>query len=145
MFKHILVPIDGSELGEHAVKLAIELATLSRARIYALHVVQPFNSFAYAVDMLSATEATYNQNAIPRAKGYIDSVRHASTDAGIAVDGCFVFDENPYQAIVDKATEQHCDLIVMASHGWRGFSRLLLGSETHKVLLHSEVPVLVCR
>jgi nucleotide-binding universal stress UspA family protein len=145
MFKHILVPIDGSELSEHAVKLALELATLSEGRIYAFHVVQPFNSVAYAADMLSATETAYNQNAIPRAEGYIEGVRQAATNAGITVDGSYVFDERPYQAIVDMAKEHHCDLIVMASHGWRGISRLLLGSETHKVLLHSDIPVLVCR
>jgi len=61
---------------------------------------------------------------------------------------CEVFhtvSDSPYEAIVDAAKKKKCDLIVMASHGRRGLSALVLGSETHKVLIHSKIPVLVCR
>ncbi|MHB1273015.1 MAG: universal stress protein [Rhodanobacter sp.] len=145
MFKHILLPVDGSELSMHAVKLGIELAATCQARIYAFHVVQPFHTVAYMADMLVATEISYTEEAAQRAESYLEEVRRAAREAGIACDSSYLIDDRAYHAIVQTAREQHCDLIVMASHGWRGMTRLLLGSETHKVLLESEIPVLICR
>ncbi len=145
MFKHILIPTDGSELAEHAVKLAIELAAVCKARVYAFHVVQPFYTISYAAEMGHATEAIYNKNAVQRAENCLEDVRRAARDSSVVVEGRYEFDEHPYHAIVEVAKQQNCDLIVMASHGRHGLNRLLLGSETHKVLLRSDIPVLVCR
>lgn len=145
MFKHILLPIDGSELSLRAVKLGLELAQACKARVYALHVVPPFRTFAYMAEMVTATEATYTRDAIARAERYLAEVQQLAKAAGIECGGSHLFNDHPHEAIVHTSRTQHCDLVVMASHGWRGVTRLLLGSETHKTLLESEIPVLVCR
>lgn len=145
MFKHILVPTDGSELAQHAIELAVELAATCQARLYALHVVQPFHTLSYMPEMLAATEMNYNEDAVQRAESYLLEVHEAASAVGLSVSSGHVFDDRPYHAIAQAAKEQHCDLIVMASHGRRGVNRLLLGSETQKVLLNSDIPVLVCR
>ena len=145
MFKHILLPTDGSDLSLRAAKLGIELARTCGARVYALHVVAPYHTIAYMAEMLAATEITYTQDAIVRAGQYLAEVQRMADEAGIACAGSYVLDDHPHEAIITAAREQHCDLVVMASHGWRGITRLLLGSEVHKVLLESETPVLVCR
>ncbi|HET6433071.1 universal stress protein [Dyella sp.] len=145
MFKHLLVPTDGSELSLRAAQTAIELARISHARIHALHVVMPFHTVSYLAEALAATELSYTQESIAQAERYLAQVRDRAAAAGVSCDSSYVLDDCPYKAIVRTATEKSCDLIVMASHGWRGLNRLLLGSETHKVLLQSEIPVLVCR
>ena len=144
MFKHILLPTDGSDLSLRAAKLGIELARTCGARVYALHVVPPYHTISYMAEMLAATEITYSQDATVRAERYLAEVQHMAEEAGIACSTGYVFDDRPHEAINRAAREQHCDLAVMASHGWRGITRLLLGSEVHKVLLESEIPVLVC-
>lgn len=145
MFKHILLPTDGSELSLRAVRLGVELARTCGASVYALHVVAPFHTIAYMAEMLAATEVVYTEEATVRAGQYLAEVQRIATEAGVACAGSYVFDDRPHEAILAAARERHCDLVVMASHGWRGFTRLLLGSEVHKVLLESEIPVLVCR
>ncbi|WP_430390071.1 universal stress protein [Dyella sp. 20L07] len=144
MFKHILVPIDGSELSIRAAKTAIELAKLSHARVSAIHVIAPFQTIAYMGAILAATEFTYNEEAKVNAERYLADVRAVADAAGVPFDGETLFNEQPFEAIVQSVTDKKCDLVVMGSHGWRGMTRLLLGSETHKVLLRSDVPVLVC-
>ena len=145
MFKHILLPIDGSDLSLRAAKLGIELARTCGARVYALHVVAPYHTIAYMAEMLAATEIIHTQDATTRAGQYLAEVQRMAAEAGVACASNYVFDDHPHEAIIAMAREQHCDLTVMASHGWRGITRLLLGSEVHKVLLESEMPVLVCR
>ncbi len=145
MFKHILLPTDGSDLSLRAVKLGIELARTCGARVYALHVVAPYHTISYMAEMLAATEITYTRDATVRAQQYVAEVQSMAETAGVACSTDYVFDDRPHEAIIRAAGEQHCDLVVMASHGWRGVTRLLLGSEVHKVLLESEIPVLVCR
>jgi nucleotide-binding universal stress UspA family protein len=145
MFKHILLPTDGSDLSLRAARLGIELARTCGARVYALHVVAPYHTIAYMAEMLAATEITYTQDATVRAGQYLAEVQRMAAEAGIECASSYVFDDQPHEAIITAAREQHCDLVVMASHGWRGITRLLLGSEVHKVLLESEIPVLVCR
>jgi nucleotide-binding universal stress UspA family protein len=145
MFKHILLPTDGSDLSLRAAKLGIELAKTCGARLYVLHVVAPYHTIAYMGDMLPAIEIAYAENATVCAGQYLAEVQRMAAEAGIESASSYVLDEYPHEAIITTAREQHCDLVVMASHGWRGVTRLLLGSEVHKVLLQSEIPVLVCR
>ncbi|MGA0587766.1 universal stress protein [Dyella sp. KRB-257] len=144
MFKHLLVPTDGSEPSLRAAKMAIELAQTCRARIHVLHVVPPFHTVSYMAEMLAATELTYTQESIARAERYLGEVRDLAARAGIACDSHYALDDHPHKVIVQTAADKHCDLIVMGSHGRHGLNLLLLGSETHKVLLQSTVPVLVC-
>jgi nucleotide-binding universal stress UspA family protein len=145
MFKHILLPTDGSELSLHAVDTGIELAARLGARVYAFHVIAPFPASVYFTEIIQANEPTYTREATANAERYLGDVRQRAQAAGVPCDGSHEVDARPWSAIVGAARKQQCDLIVMASHGWRGFDRLLLGSETHKVILNGDVPVLVCR
>ncbi|WP_266182239.1 universal stress protein [Dyella humicola] len=143
MYKHILLPIDGSELSLRAARAGIELARICQAPVYALHVVAPLQSIAYMGAILAATEFAYNEEAKTHAERYLADVRALAEAAGVLFDGQVAFGGQPAETIVQTAKDKRCDLVVMASHGWRGMTRLLLGSETQKVLLSTEVPVLV--
>lgn len=145
MFKHILLPVDGSELSLRAVDTGIELAARLGASVYAFHVIAPFPASIYFAEIIQANEPTYTSEAIANAEKYLVDVSRRAQAAGVPCEGSHETDARPYSAIVGAARKQQCDLIVMASHGWRGFDRLLLGSETHKVILNGDVPVLVCR
>lgn len=145
MFKRILLPTDGSPVSQRGVQFGIGLAHSCGASVYVLHVIPPFHTFTYVAEMLAATEATYMAGAVERAERYIAEVRDMAAKAGVACDGGHVIGETPSEWIVREAQRHQCDLIVMASHGWSGITKLLLGSETQRVLQTSPVPVLVCR
>ncbi|TAL97430.1 MAG: universal stress protein [Rhodanobacter sp.] len=144
MFKHILLPTDGSDLALRAVDTGIALAASLGADVYALHVVAPFPAFSYMVDIVQANETFYLQEAIKQADACLQEVHKRADIAGVSCKSEYVTDSRPYTAIVAAAARQGCDLIVMASHGLQGIDRLLLGSVTQKVLVGGEVPVLVC-
>lgn len=144
-FQRILLPIDGSELSLHAFEIGLELAKTFSARAVALHVVPPYNAIAYMAEFLAAAELRYSQHAVESASRYLDQAKLMAKAADVPCECHFVFGEHPYRAILEAAKEHHCDLIVMATHGRHGANRYLLGSETQKVLMHSRVPVLVCR
>lgn len=144
MFKHILLPIDGSELSLRAAKMGVELAKTCGARVHALHVVPAFQALIYMSEALAASEATYTEQSMELAAEYLDDVKRLAEEAGVKYSGHYDVAEHPHEVILQTAREKRCDLVVMASHGRRGLSRLLLGSETQKVLLQGEVPVLVC-
>ncbi len=143
MFKHILLPIDGSELSLDAAKMGIKLAQTCGARVYALHVVPAFQALVYMSEAVAAAEPAYTEEAMGLAAEYLAQVRRLAEDAGVTYSGSYDVAEHAHEVILQTAREKHCDLVVMASHGRRGLSRLLLGSETQKVLLRSDVPVLV--
>lgn len=142
MYQHLLLPIDGSELSLGAAKAGIDLAKLCQARVYALHVIAPFHNIAYLGTLLAATEYAYSEEATTNAERYLADIRAIADAANVPFHGQATFGQ-PAETIVQTAKEQQCDLVVMASHGWRGMTRLLLGSETQKVLLSTDVPVLV--
>jgi nucleotide-binding universal stress UspA family protein len=149
MFKHILLPTDGSKLSDNAVKQAIEVAKAFGARITAVHVVgnyhllQPDEGFVLP-EIPAMTKRFAEEEAI-RAKKVLGSVKETVQMAGVHCDVIVATGDVPYEMIIDQATRFDCDLIVMASHGRRGLEGILLGSETQKVLTHSRIPVLVCR
>lgn len=145
MFKHILLPTDGSELALRAVDMGIALASQLDARVYAFHVAIPFPAVTYFAEMIQMpSEAAYVQESEAAAERYLADVRERAKAVGVACDGSHEFDHRPYTAIVGAAVKHHCDLIVMGSHGRSGLDRLLLGSETYKVMLSTQIPVLVC-
>ncbi|TBR37102.1 MULTISPECIES: universal stress protein [Dyella] len=145
MFRHILIPTDGSELSMRGVRMGIDLAKTDGARVTAIHVVPPFHSVTYMAEMLAASEANYVLESAERAKKYLEDVKKLATEAGVACQTLTVESDRPDEVITQAAQDQGCDVIVIASHGWRGLTKLLLGSVTQKVLLSSPVPVLVCR
>ena len=144
MFKHILIPTDGSGLSEEAAAKAVALAKSISARVTGLTVSEPFHVFA-ADTMVTDTEDTYKARCEERANKYLDAIKKAAEAAGVLFSGTHVFSDQPYMTIISTASAHDCDLICMASHGRRGMSALVLGSETVKVLTHSKIPVLVLR
>jgi nucleotide-binding universal stress UspA family protein len=145
MFQHILVPTDGSELAEKAVRYAVELAKEQGARITALTVSRPFHVVTLEPGMLADTPAAYAKHVSERTSKFLDVVTQAAKAAGVPCHAVGSEHEHPYQAIIDTAQNRQCDLIVMASHGRSGVAAVVLGSQTVKVLTHSKVPVLVYR
>lgn len=145
LFHRILLPIDGSELSLRAFGMGLELAKSFGAKVVAMHVVPPFNAIAYMTEFLAATEMRYSQHAVLSASRYLGKAKAMAEEADIPCECHYVFGEHPHDAILNAVTEHHCDLIVMATHGWHGLNRLALGSETQKVITRSGVPVLVCR
>jgi len=145
MYKHILIPTDGSELAKKAIPYGIALAKAVGAKVTGITVTVPFHVFAIDPDTLTDTSGSYSKRTKAVAEKYLGQVRDAAAKAGVSCTVIHVELEQPYQAIIDATKKNGCDLIVMASHGRRGVSALVLGSETVKVLTHSTVPVLVYR
>lgn len=147
MFKHILLPTDGSPVSDKAVKRGIEFAKQAGARVTALHVVPQFRFMAgEGVAALSpALTKRFEEEGRARGTRMLEAVAKQARARRVRCATVCVASDLPYQEIVATARRKKCDLIMMASHGRRGLSSLLLGSETSKVLLHSKVAVLVVR
>jgi len=147
MFRNILVPTDGSKLSQKAVQEAVELAKLTGAKVVALHVYPNFSGSPYGTFGPSEAviaEAHTRQHKAESEKLFAAIKKFAGT-AGVALDTALVESNDIYKQIIATAKKKRCDLICMASHGRRGLSGVVLGSETHKVLTHSTVAVLVLR
>ncbi len=146
MYKHILLPTDGSELSENAAKSCLAFAKSIGARVTGLYVLQEYTpilateGFGY-VD--PQTVEQFEKSAESYAKNCLESIRKKADAAGVDCDCVVETDFHIYEAIIRTAGEKGCDLIWMASHGKRGITGLLLGSETSKVLTHSAIPILV--
>jgi nucleotide-binding universal stress UspA family protein len=145
MFNHLLIATDGSPLSERAVVAGIELAKRVGARITAVHVSPRFHVLTYRSEMLEETRSEYERDTQIHAEKYLDFVAKAAQASQVRCDTLRKQSDNVAQSIVDAAQSNACDLIVMASHGRSGAARILLGSETQRVLVHSTIPVLVCR
>jgi nucleotide-binding universal stress UspA family protein len=144
MYQRILLPTDGSDITAKAVQTAIALAKLTGAELQTISVKEPFPYSAISEMQPVPPQEFYDaQQRI--AAGHVQAVTDAAAAAGITCKGFTVEALHPWEAILDHAKAQGCDLLVMASHGRRGVSALLLGSETQKVLTHSTLPVLVVR
>lgn len=145
MFKHILIPTDGSELANKAVTEGVQFAKEIHARITGLTVTPPFHYFGLDASQIRATVNEYEDHASAQAQRALTSLQEAARAAGVECQTLHRSSEHPYEEIVKTAEQQGCDVIFQASHGRRGMKALLLGSETNKVLTHSKIPVLVFR
>jgi nucleotide-binding universal stress UspA family protein len=150
MYKNILLPIDGSQLSLRAAQHGIELAKALDARITAVMVTTPWATQfarepAVVVPGMVVPKTEYDLRTEQAACNCLRLVTDEARSAGVTSKALHVHHGDPYVAILDAARREGCDLIVMASHGRRGLTGLLLGSETVKVLTHSEIPVLVYR
>jgi nucleotide-binding universal stress UspA family protein len=144
MYKRILFPTDGSEITDKAMQTAIGMAKLTGAELYALAVKEPFPYSAISeMQPVPPQEFFDAQERVAAAR--VKEVTNAAGAAGVVCKGHTVEALHPWEAMLEHARMQGCDLIVMASHGRRGMSALLLGSETQKVLTHGTLPVLVVR
>ena len=147
MFKNILVPTDGSAPSRKAIARAARFAREQKARLTGFYVGPLWQLPVYGEylppEVLSPKE---HARAVKKtATRVLAAVKRAAAAAGVRSRCYYVLGEHPYDEIVKAARRNHCDLIMIASHGRRGISRLLLGSETSKVLAHSTIPVMVCR
>lgn len=149
MFKHILVPTDGSKLSGKAVATAIALARAVGAKVTGVYVIAPFVPPVYGEGAAYVTAEfnpkRYKEAMAKAARHALAEVEISAESAGVECKTRPVAGDLPWESIIRAAKGGKCDLIVMASHGRRGLAGLLLGSETTKVLTHSRVPVLVCR
>jgi nucleotide-binding universal stress UspA family protein len=145
MYKHILLPTDGSELAGKAVTNGLAFAKETNAKITVLTVSAPFHVFTFNTQAVEDTQEEYRKRMQEHTSKTLQSVADAAKAAGVAYETIHVEHEHPYQAIIDTAKAEGCDLIMMASHGRRGISAIVIGSETLKVLTHSRIPVLVHR
>jgi nucleotide-binding universal stress UspA family protein len=144
MYKRILVPTDGSEITAKAIDTAVRLAASLGATVHTIGVREPF-PYSAVSDMQPTPPQEFFDAQERIANRNVQFVRDACTAASIPCESQTIEALHPWEAIIDHARHHDCDLIVMASHGRRGVTALLLGSETQKVLTHSTVPVLVVR
>jgi nucleotide-binding universal stress UspA family protein len=147
MYRHILIPTDGSELAQRAVSHGLALAKVVGAKASALIVEHSFDVFSVPESKIYSMPkefAAYNEHIKAHAAKVLEAVAQAAKTAGVACETIQLVYDHPYEGIIKTATEKGCDLIVMASHGRSGISGLVLGSVTTKVLTHTKIPVLVC-
>jgi nucleotide-binding universal stress UspA family protein len=146
MYRHILIPTDGSELAHKAVVHGISLAKAVGAKVTALTVTASFNVYdvpSSKVNLISDAFEEYAKQARAHAATILNGVADDAKAAGVQCETVQVIQDHPYEAIVATAKERGCDLIVMASHGRGGIAAIVLGSVTSKVLTHTTIPVLV--
>lgn len=147
MYKKILITTDGSDLASKAIDSGIELASSLNARVVFLRVVPryPTAYFEGAIVLSPADvgriEDQWNADAEKTLNAACEkALRHAVKASAVTVKSDFVA-----ESVIATAKKQKCDIIIMASHGYKAFKRLLLGSETLNVLTHTHIPVLVLR
>lgn len=145
MHKHILIPTDGSELSQKAIEYGLALAKSVGAKVTVVTVSAPLHMIAIEPPLSVDIVEEYQEQMRQMHAKYLESAKASAAAAGVACDVLQVEHEHTYLAIIDTAAREACDLIVMASHGRRGISAVVLGSETVKVLTHSTIPVLVFR
>jgi len=145
MFKHILIPTDGSNLSLVAIQKGVTLAKSLRAKITGICVVPEQKYYLYQTEInVQEKEETAKHFKMEAARN-LDVIEKAAKDSGVPCEAVCEIGDHPYETIIKVAEQRGCDLIMMASHGRRGLKSLLLGSETQKVLTHSRIPVLVHR
>jgi nucleotide-binding universal stress UspA family protein len=148
MFRHILVPTDGSKLALKGIKSGMRLARALGARVTGVYVIPPYlppmyGEAAVYVPGLSARE--YKRNGMRAARRALEPVIAAARSAGVPFVTKTVYSAPAWEGILRAARSGRCDAVVMASHGRGGLGGLILGSETQRVLAHSKIPVLVVR
>jgi nucleotide-binding universal stress UspA family protein len=144
MFKKILLPTDGSDLSTKAIDGGLEFARALKAGVVGVTVIEPY-SYSNLSEYRPETLDDYEQRTLKIAAERLGKVADAAAKASVPVETVTVKSFSPFEAIIDTAKAKGCDVIFMASHGRKGLSAVLLGSETQKVLTHSTIPVMVYR
>ena len=147
MYRHILIPTDGSALAEKGVSHGLSLAKSVGAKVTSVIIEAPFNAYDVLPSKLRQMPevfAQYAEQIKKHASEVLSHVADLAKAAGVSCDTLQIEHYHPYEAIIAAAKDKSCDLIVMASHGRSGISAVLLGSVTIKVLTHTSIPVLVC-
>lgn len=147
MFKHILIPTDGSRTAAKAIVAGVQLAKEMGARVTGLYAQEPLPLHIHGEGYLADKQivAEFERRAVEYAERCMRELADAAAAAKVPFEALIVKSQMPHQAIIETAEKQACDVVFMASHGLKGFTGLVLGSVTHKVLVNSKVPVLVFR
>lgn len=145
MYKHLLIAIDGSELAQTALQHGISLAKELDARVTIVTVSEPWHSYAPGEVAMPFPVKQYQESLAQWALEILAKAKSVADEAGVACATIHIKDDYPADGILDVADKQDCDVIVMASHGRKGLSRLVLGSQANHVVTHSHLPVLICR
>ena len=148
MFKHLLIPTDGSELSEAAIQAGVQFAKSINAKVTGFYALPKFRMLVYGPDGITDRRqdfADFEKDWKGRADRFLAVIMQAAKTADVPCETALQASDHPYEAIIAIAKEKGCDLIMMASHGRSGVQAFLLGSETQKVLTHSKIPVLVFR
>src|ERR1700752_4793829 len=128
MFRHILIPTDGSNLSTRAVERGIEVAKGIGAKVTAVHVGTPFHVLAANAEALTDTREDYDRHMKRKGRQILAAIEKSAKENGVRCDNAFVSGEQPIEAIIKTAKNKECDLILMASHGRKGVKGFLLGS-----------------
>lgn len=144
MFKHILLPVDGSLTSVPVVRKCLAFAKDASARVHAIHVL-PAAPFESDIAMSEDVVQQFRRAADAHGRRILEEVEFEARELGVWCQTQLAYHDQPYQMIIDAARDSACDLICMASHGRKGVSAGVLSSETQKVLTHSQIPVLVFR
>ncbi|MBR1215042.1 universal stress protein [Bradyrhizobium sp. JYMT SZCCT0180] len=142
MYRHILIPTDGSNLAQRGVAHGLALAKSLGAKVSVIFVVEPFSEMT---GRFQEAVARYAELRKEQAASTLDGAAKSAREAGVACETIQVENGQPHQAIIAAAEDKGCDLIVMSSHGRSGLPMLLIGSVTNKVLAQAKTPVLVCQ
>jgi nucleotide-binding universal stress UspA family protein len=145
MYRRILVPTDGTELSAVALDTALRLARQGNATVIAVHASPPPYLMAPELGPAAPFHQAWLEEREQQAQDALAYVRRRGAETGVACEAVLVHELAPWEAVIQTAREQLCDLIVMATHGRGGLAARLIGSETAKVLTHSAIPVLVVR
>ena len=145
MYKHILIPIDGSSLANSGLEQGLALARELGASVTVLTVYSALQMPSIETVHLEGMRKVYEDQARELASSYLSEAAGKASAAGVACATEMRESDSPHQVIVDVAMTRGCDLIAMSSHGRGGVAAFLLGSQTQKVLAHTTLPVLVYR
>lgn len=147
MYQNILVPTDGSEMSNKAVAEAAQLAKALGAGLLVLHVRSPIDAPHHVEGgaMTRLGKGKFMEEIEEEERDLLDAAVELAAANGITAQAAFISGYEPFDAIIRVSTEQHCDLIVMASHSRHGLPRFFVGSETQEVLSHTATPVLVIK
>ena len=148
IYKHILIPTDGSDVAQKAVDAGIEFARESGARVTLFTAVPEYQPPSQAELMAHkhvSSIAEHEEKMRAKAAALLDKLAARAREAGVAHDTDYTFSDQPWQAIIDAAKRNACDVIFIGSHGRKGLDALLHGSETEDVLTHSDIPTVVYR
>jgi len=146
MYRRILIPTDGSELCRNAAEKGIEFARETNAEMVVFHAVPATSYMLYTESGPSDLMVEqFEKEARARGERLTGEIADLANKAGVKAETLCLANDHPWEGIIEAANTKHCDLIFMASHGRKGLSALLLGSETTKVLTHSKIAVLVYR
>jgi nucleotide-binding universal stress UspA family protein len=145
VFKHLLIATDGSELADKAVEKGLTLAKQLGAKATLVTVTEPWTAAVTGEMGLAFPVEEYEEGCAANAAKILTAAETLAKSTGASYETLHVKDKFPAEGIVETAKARGCDLIVMASHGRRGLSRMLLGSQANEVLTHSSIPVLIWR